>query len=110
MRVTAFNGVERRLAESDARLFRSDRLEGHGDQRLVAGLAEIVVPREGEDDPLRRDDVAIDSGHAVAMIALVDGEAVGAAFAELQFLAARGKILRTPPAHQMLWRRPDLER
>src|SRR5262247_3299149 len=76
--------------------------EGDRDKRLDARGRAVIVPGEGENEPLVLDDLAIDAAEPVlAMRRRRDHRAVGAAAAEIDVYLGAGEIRRAHPALQV---------
>ena len=90
-------GRERLLAKGEQRLVRTLILEAEGHQRRPVVRRVAAVPLEAHDDPVRRLDDAVHAVRRRLAVVRADGEAVGAAFAEVHLEARGREALRMPP-------------
>src|SRR5262249_17897242 len=110
MPIALLDGVEDRLAERHRRPALLLR-EGDRDQGLVAPAPVLPIPGEGEDQALRRDDLAIDAALPELLAIRVPPEAQSPAAAgpQVAFQVGRREAARPHPPLRLRRIGPGLE-
>src|SRR5437763_6031126 len=103
MRVARAFRLEQRLMEREPRLAAPGIGERHRHERLVAEIAGGVFPGKGEDEALRRHDLAVDAAPAMSRaLRRAHAGSVGAARPCIHLAGDRRETLRPPPLRRLL--------
>src|SRR5437016_9580569 len=110
MRVARAFRLEQRLMEREPRLAAPGIGERHRYERLVAEIAGGVFPGKGEDEALRRHDLAIGAASAMPCpVGRAHAGAIGAARPHIHLAGNRREALRPPPLRRLLLIGPGRE-